>query len=286
MPVSEAPATIIAAHAVSVIRGRARLLDQVSLSLHGRERVALLGPNGAGKSTLLRVMAGDLPASSGRVDCLGRPLSAWPSQELARRRAVLSQQQYVPFAYRAEQLVAMGRFPHTQGSLGVEDWEIVQQAMQLTASRHLAGRGIDTLSGGELARVHAARVLSQLWHCSSETPGLLLLDEPTAALDLRYQVELLERVAEFARDRGIATLAVLHDVNQAARWADRIVYLRQGRLVAAGSPEQMISSDWLRQVYEVEALILNPPPDGRPHVVLGCALPGCASREPRTERAS
>jgi iron complex transport system ATP-binding protein len=197
-----------------------------TLRLQAGERAAILGPSGAGKSTLLKVLAGDLAPTSGEVSLAGRsPRSRRPG-ELARLRAVLPQGHAVAFGLHAELVVALGRAgrghdPHGQA--------IAQQALVHARAAHLRGRRFDTLSGGERARVQLARVLAQLWDVEQ---GLLLLDEPLAALDPGLQFELMEAIQVFASARGHALIAVVHDINHALRGFDRLWLVRHGQLFA------------------------------------------------------
>ncbi|MCX8098715.1 MAG: heme ABC transporter ATP-binding protein [Casimicrobiaceae bacterium] len=259
---------LIEAHGVTVRRGGRALIQDVDLRLAPGECLALLGPNGAGKSTLLRTLAGELAPDAGSILFANRPLAAWPALELAQRRAVLSQSIEVPFAYRGAEIVALGRFPFGAGVLGKRDCAIVEAALRETQTLDFAHRSVTTLSGGERARLHAARVLAQLWDAVPERPCALFLDEPTAALDLKHQRQLLASVRRFAAQRGIAVLAVLHDVNLAAAWADRIAWMRDGRLLAAGSVEAMVNRHWLVAVYDVEVQLVCAHEGGRPHIIV------------------
>lgn len=201
------------------------------LALEAGERIAVLGPSGAGKSTLLGMLAGDRRLSQGSVTLDGRPVGAgvagaWTPAALARRRAVLPQSHQVAFGLAVETVVGLGRVarqpdPALHG--------IVDAALLLARATHLRGRRSDTLSGGEQARVQLARVLAQLW---DERDALLLLDEPLAALDPGLQLELAEVIRRFARRRGHALVAVVHDVNQALSGFRRLWLMRAGRLVA------------------------------------------------------
>jgi iron complex transport system ATP-binding protein len=239
------------------IAGRA-LLDGVSLTLVPGEVLALVGPNGAGKSTLLRVLAGDLAPTSGAILLDGRPLSAFRARELALRRAVLPQQALMQFAFAAREVVAMGRHPHL-GRHGETDRDeaIVRAAMGRTETLPLAERAYPSLSGGEQGRISLARVLAQ------EAP-VLLLDEPTAALDLRHQQATLG-IARALAAEGATVLAVLHDLNLAAAYADRVALLAAGRLVTVGTPWATLTADTLGAVFEHPIAVL-------PHPALDCPL--------------
>jgi iron complex transport system ATP-binding protein len=232
------------------------LLRDVSLDVYGGEIVALAGPNGAGKSTLLALLAGDIPPANGNVALDGRNLSDYRPRDLSLRRAVLPQQSVVQFAFTSREIVEMGRSPH--GSTA-EDVLAVDCAMARTDSLGIAGRIYPTLSIGEQARVSLARVLAQ------ETP-VLLLDEPTAALDLRHQQMVMQVSRELAGE-GAAIVVILHDLNLAAALADRIVLLRDGRIAAAGTPEETIQEPLLRSVFDCDLTVTTHPQSNRPLVL-------------------
>lgn len=259
--------TLIAAEDVTVRRGTKALLDRVSLAIPAGESVALVGPNGAGKSTLLRVLSGELAPQAGRVRLAGRALAAYTPHELARRRAVLAQSIHIAFPFRVAEVVRMG----AGDARGPRVEQIVAAAL---AEADLAGFGervITTLSGGEQQRAHFARVLTQL-ACGEADDALLLLDEPTASLDLRHQLALAASVRRCAA-RGTAVLAVLHDLNLASLFADRIVALDRGRIAADGRPEDVVTDALLARVFGVTAAVGRVP--DRPFVLSHGAQP-CA----------
>lgn len=195
------------------------------LTLRAGERVAVLGPSGAGKSTLLRLMAGELQPTAGEVLLHGRPLAHWPVAARARVRAVLPQSHAVAFGLPVRLVVSLGRL--TCEPDPSQD-RIVEHALQAAHASHLAARRFDTLSGGEQARVQLARVLAQLWDVEG---GLLMVDEPLAALDPGLQFELMDALQDHARARGHALVAVLHDLNQALAGFDRLWLVDRGQLV-------------------------------------------------------
>ncbi|BEV71936.1 MULTISPECIES: ATP-binding cassette domain-containing protein [unclassified Paludibacterium] len=212
-----------------------------SLAIGPGERVAILGPSGAGKSTLLHAMAGDLPPQSGSILLAGRPLASWSLPALSRRRAVLPQSTRVAFALTVEQVIALGRLGREDGLTG----QFVAAAAALAACGHLLGRSIDSLSGGEAARVHLARLFAQLWDIRQ---GLILVDEPLSALDPGLQHLLSRQLDRFARERGHALLAVLHDLNHAVRHFDRLLLLRAGQLVG-DVPTRALDQTLLQALY-------------------------------------
>lgn len=205
--------------------GRLRL-GPVHLRLDAGERVAILGPSGAGKSTLLRLIARELPPTQGEVLLDRRPLAHWSAADLARRRAVLPQQHGVAFGLPVELVVALGRVARQQDPA---QERIVQEALVQAQADHLRGRRFDTLSGGEQARVQLARVLAQAW---DEREGLLLVDEPLAAMDPGLTLSLMQALRHFAEQRGHALIAVLHDLNLAMNHFDRLWMVKDGQLMA------------------------------------------------------
>lgn len=246
-------------------RGQRWIIDDVSLTLSGGELVALIGPNGAGKSTLLRLLTGYLPAEQGECLLAGRTLAQWPARALSRRRAVMLQQTQLRFDWPVDAIVAMGRAPWGTH----HEAEIVRDVMTLTGCNDLAGRAYATLSGGEQQRVQLARSLAQLWN-DGAPEGWLFLDEPTSALDLYHQQQLLRLLKKLTASGKLHVCIVLHDLNLAALWADRVMLLNKGKLVAQGTPQQVIQTDIIAQWYGAEVQV-NPHPGGdSPHVFL-CA---------------
>jgi len=238
----------------------ALLLDGVSLEVEAGEVLGVVGPNGAGKTSLLRVLAGETAPTSGRVLLDGSPLSSYRPRELARRRALLPQQTLLQFAFRVLDVVLMGRYPHRESS-AERDLEAAQQAMNAADVAHLAPRPYPTLSGGEQTRVSFARVLAQ------ETP-LVMLDEPTTSLDLRHQ-ELVMGLLRSLADDGATVVAVLHDLNLAARYADRVALMSRGRLIALAPTREVLRADLLSEVYEHPVVVVAHPRRDCPLVLPG-----------------
>lgn len=240
------------ARAVSVRAGGRWLLDAVSLSLRPGELTALVGPNGAGKSTLLDVLSGHRRPESGEVLLDGRPLAAWPLHLLALQRAVLTQDSDLAFPFAVEDVVDLGQAPHRDRRGREARRRVGERAMALAQVGHLAQRLYPTLSGGERQRVMLARVLAQLLEPEGLPAGRwLLLDEPTSSLDLAHQKLVLETVAALAED-GCGAIVVLHDLNLAVRFADRVALLAEGRLIASGTPEAVLTTERVGDVYGVE----------------------------------
>ena len=252
---------------IEVRLGRTRALNGVSMSARPGEVVAVLGPNGSGKSTLMRVMSGELAPRRGQVLQDDRLLGAWPRRELAAHRAVLPQSTAMSFPFRALQVVLLGRSPHVGVSSRVDDLEIATLAMRETDVTHLADRVYPTLSGGEQQRVQMARVLSQVWPAGPAGGArYLLLDEPTSSLDIAHQHAILDTARRFAA-RGMGVLVVLHDLNLAAIYADRLCVLKGGRLVLDGPPEQVLTSDTVRDVFDLSVTVIRHPTRGWPQLL-------------------
>ncbi|PYG00984.1 iron complex transport system ATP-binding protein [Georgenia satyanarayanai] len=248
----------LAVDGARVALGGATILDDVSLSVRAGEVVALVGPNGAGKSTLLGVLSGDV-AAGGTVTLAGRPLDRWTTTEAAMRRAVLVQRGTLSFPFTCRQVVEMGRAPWSRTPREDDDAATVAHAMGLTETTALAHRTFSSLSGGEQARVSLARVLAQ-------SAGVVLLDEPTAALDLHHQ----ELVLRLARDRaaaGDAVVVVLHDLNLAAGYADRVAVLDRGRVAAVGAPGEVLQPELLSSVYQHAVEVLPHPRTAAPIIL-------------------
>ena len=256
-----APA-MIEADAVCMKVRQATLLNNVSVRLRGGETVAIVGPNGAGKSTLLRLLSGDLRCTGGGVRLKGRDLASFSSRDLANHRVMLSQHVNVSFPFSVEEIVAMGAGDRPRAvAAPLVDAAIAE--LDLSPFRY---RELPTLSGGEQQRAHFARVLVQLACGEAEHgPGVLLLDELTSSLDLRHQINLVETAKRRART-GTAVVAVLHDLNLAVRFADRIIVLRKGAVAADGSPAETITNKMISDVFDVETNIGSE--DGQPFVLL------------------
>lgn len=247
-----------------VEHGGRTVLDVPGLRLQAGRVHALLGPNGAGKSTLLNAMAGLNPALSHAVTLGDRPLSNWPPQELARQRALFSQEHTVPFDFSVHDIVEMGRFPHV-GCPHPREAHLMSESLARTEAAHLAGRLLATLSGGEKARVHLARVLAQITALpDDQRPRWLFLDEPTAALDLAHQQGVMRLLSTLA-SQGCGVVVVLHDMNLANSHADQIVVLARGRIVRVGTSSEVLQPPLIREVWGVacERVQLPFPPLGQ-----------------------
>jgi iron complex transport system ATP-binding protein len=232
------------AEGVARAYGARAVLASVDLVVRPGELVGLIGPNGAGKTTLVRLLSGVTPPDAGRVLLDGRPIGAWAPRERARSIAVVPQDPHVEFPFTVLEIVLMGRAPYLEG-LGfatARDLAIARGALARLDLHGLEDRRLDALSGGERQRVFLARALVQ-------EPRVLLLDEPTTHLDLRHQAAILEVVRDGVRRRGLAALAVLHDLNLAAVACDRLVLLAGGRVVAEGTAADVLRRDTIERAY-------------------------------------
>ncbi len=247
---------------LQIRRGTKAVLTDITLELKPGEVLGVLGPNGAGKSTLLGALCGELKADHGSVWLNELESSQCTGVQRAQRLAVLPQVSTLDFAFRVEEVVGMGRLPYQTGR--VRDDEIVTAALQAADAGHLSGRSYLALSGGERQRVHLARVLAQLW--PGQAGQTLLLDEPTSMLDPLHQHTTLQAVREFA-NRGAAVLVILHDLNLAARYCDRLLLLEGGRQVALDTPEQVLRPEPLKAVFGLEVLVQPHPERGHPLII-------------------
>lgn len=246
--------TSLAARAVTVRRGATVALDEVSARVDPGELVCVAGPNGAGKSTLLGVLSGDIAPNRGEVTVGDRPIGVIRAAELAELRAVLPQQHRVAFGFTAGQVIEMGRAPHAGADPG-----LVAATVTRLGLAPVLDRPFRVLSGGEQARVALARILVQ------DTP-ILLLDEPTAALDLRHQ-ELVMSIARQQADRGRAVVVVVHDLNLASAYADRVALLAAGRVLAEGTPVEVFDPVVLEAAYRVPVTVTDHPTRSCPLVL-------------------
>ena len=228
------------------------LLKGVTFSLRQGELLAVVGANGAGKSTLISLINGENQPSEGKILLNNKPVNTYKPQELARKRATLSQHNNINLAFSVEEIVMMGRYPHFKGDPGKADHVAVEEAMKISGIEDMAERSFLTMSGGEQQRVQLARVLAQLWDCPG---GLLLLDEPVSGLDLLYQQQTLAIAKAFAK-QGFMVVAVLHDLNLAAQYADRILMMKDGRRWKDGTPAQVLNTNDIYNVFGLETEVV------------------------------
>jgi iron complex transport system ATP-binding protein len=256
---------------VSLIRGKGLffrydrdwVISDLDIEIGTGEAVAIIGPNGSGKTTLLKILSGIIRTERGAVSIEGRPLSSLSRREISRRMALVSQESYGQFPFVVEDVVLMGRAPYLRGFAleGERDFEIAQWAMELTDIYHLRKRKISELSGGERQRAYIARALAQ-------DTGLLLLDEPTAHLDINHQIALAELLMELNVSHKKTIISVTHDINLASSFFDRIVLLSKGMVEKDGAPEEVVCEKTIRRVYGADVLIDINPAAKRPRVTL------------------
>jgi iron complex transport system ATP-binding protein len=240
----------------------APILAGLDLTVASGTITGVLGPNGSGKTTLVRLASGALNPTAGRIVLFGNDVASLPARERARRVAVVPQETHPVFEFTVEEIVRMGRAPHL-GLLGLEgprDRRIAREAMERCEVSSLAARSFRALSGGERQRVMLARALAQ-------EARLLLLDEPTAFLDLKHRLAVYALLGQLHRDNGLTVVVVSHDINLAARHCDRLVLLRGGAIAVDGTPAEVLRPDPIRSVYEVEVEVRTDPSSGRPFVI-------------------
>jgi iron complex transport system ATP-binding protein len=259
---SAAPATGLRAEQVSLGYDGRRVIEGLDLALPPGRITAIVGPNACGKSTLLRGLARLHPLEGGRVTLDGDDVSRMPRRDVARRVGVLPQSSIAPDGVRVADLVGRGRYPH-QGWFGrhsSDDDEVVAEALAATGVADLADRPIDELSGGQRQRVWIAMVLAQ-------KTDLVLLDEPTTFLDVTHQLELLDLLTSLNRERGTTVVMVLHELNLAARYADHLVVMSAGRIVAEGAPGAVLTDGIVHEAFGLSARVIPDPVSGSPMIV-------------------
>ncbi|MDM8518102.1 ABC transporter ATP-binding protein [Desulfobacterales bacterium HSG16] len=226
------------------------VLNDLSFSVMKGEFFILIGPNGSGKTTLMKTMAGILKLRKGTLEIMGRPIGSFKQKELARHLAFVPQQLPEDIPFSVMEVLLMGRFPHL-GLLGLEgkdDMDIVENAMKFTNTSHLSMRRLSQLSGGELQRVYIARALCQ-------EPDIILLDEPTAFLDLAHQIQIMDLLENLKKEKGVTVIMVSHDVNLAAMYGDRLILMKDGGAVKQGMPEEVLTFSALEKTYGCVLLV-------------------------------
>lgn len=244
-----------------VTYGSRLVLDHVDITLRCGEVAALLGPNGAGKSTLLKLLSGEM-ASTGSLRYFDLPSEQWPAEKLARHLGILPQQSTLSFPFTVQEVVELGAIPLKLPRKEVEC--VARYYMQKTDVLHLASSLYPSLSGGEKQRLHLARVLTQLHQAGKQR--ILMLDEPTSALDLAHQHNTLQLARQLANEEECAVVVVLHDLNLAAQYADRMILLHQGKIVCDATPWQALTAERIEQVYGYQALVAAHPTQDFPMV--------------------
>jgi iron complex transport system ATP-binding protein len=249
---------------LSVYYGQRQALKEIQLEVASGEIVALIGPNGAGKSTLIRSISGVIPVREGTIEVDGVNVTSLSSMERARQIAVVPQAVNMPPAFTAWETVLLGRTPYLNflGQTSTKDEDLARQALEQVDALHLVERRMDEISGGEQQRVLLARSLAQ------DTP-ILLMDEPTAHLDLPHQIDLLKLISKQAKEKNLSVLVALHDLNIASLFADRIAVVQGGLLCVSGSPKETLTSEILHSVYHMPVHVLTHPETGAPLVIPG-----------------
>jgi iron complex transport system ATP-binding protein len=247
-----------------VYYGSFRALDGVTAEFRQGEVAAVLGPNGSGKTTLLRTILRVLKPKEGAVYVDERDLRELKEGELAKLMGYMPQGVEVRFSMRVWEVVALGRKPHVAWALSPRDVQIIEEAMKLVGVERLANRYLHELSGGERQRVMLARVLAQ-------EPKVLLLDEPVSSLDLKYQIEVLKLVRSITREKALVTIASLHDINLALRFADKVVLMKDGSVYAIGRPHEVLTPENIMEVFNVKAVLAKNP---RPFIVVEDVVEG------------
>lgn len=234
--------------------GKHCLLRDVSFQIQPGELLAILGANGAGKSTLINILSGEKNPSSGKVRLFDKELGDYLPHELARKRTILQQHNSVQLGFSVEEVLLMGRYPHFKHRPSKIDLVAVEEAMEICGVEHLAERSYPSLSGGEQQRVQYARILCQVW---DQPESLLLMDEPVAALDPQYQQQTMAIAKAFSQ-RGFMVVAVLHEINLAAQYADRILMLKGGRKWLDGTPTEILTPAHIYSIFNTDVdVILN-----------------------------
>jgi len=248
---------------ITVRAGRKVLLDNFSCEIGLNEFLVVIGPNGAGKTTLLRAICGLSKVQSGKIILYGKPSKTYSRRQIASTMALVPQNMNMEFTFTVEETVLMGRYPYL-GMLEQEkkkDYEIARQAMEFTQVDHLATRRLDQLSGGERQRVIIARSICQ-------QPQIMLLDEPTAALDPSHQLSIMKLMQRFREEKNTTVVMVSHDLNLAALFASRILLVKEGKVVKSGSPTEILVPENLQEVYGCPMHVDSHPITGTPRISL------------------
>lgn len=254
---------MLIADSISYHAGKRVLVRDVSFSLRPGEMLVILGANGAGKSTLLRMLSGERKPSKGSLSLHQKEISSYAPPELALKRAVLNQQNIVNLDFTVGEIVMMGRYPHYQNNPSEKDHDICTEVISLTGTTHLLDRSYLSLSGGEQQRVQLSRILAQVWDVPN---ALLLLDEPVSGLDLQYQQQTLA-IAKALAVKGFMVISILHDINLAAQYADRILMLKNGRKWYDGTASEVLNTKNIYEVFEIDSDVFTNPKTLKPFFI-------------------
>lgn len=251
---------------ISYIVGKKQILKNISLEFAPGEFNMILGPNGSGKSSFLKIFCGEIPDHQGHVYYENNELGSLKKEALARKRAVMSQQPELNFPLSVEEVVMMGRYPHFTFDPHANDIKICNEVIERMTLQSFRERNYLTLSGGEKQRVQFARVLAQVWEIPSSDTRFLFLDEPLTSLDISYQQEFLQIVKSFLQERTVIA-AVIHDINLAIQFADKLFFFKDGELAALGKPSAILTEKLIEDIFGVKTTIINNPVTGSPLVV-------------------
>lgn len=246
--------------------GKKLILNDINTEFHPGEFNMILGPNGSGKSTFLKIFSGEIHRNDGNVYYAGKKIREIKNDELAKYRAVMSQQPELSFPLMVNEVVMMGRYPHFVFNPGKKDEAICEEVIKRMNLESFKERNYLTLSGGEKQRVQYARVLAQIWEKPDRGCRYLFLDEPLTNLDINYQQEFLQIAREFVKEDTIL-VAVMHDINLAIQYADKLFFLKEGELVAQGKPSAILTEELIAKVFGVKTTIINNPVSGSPLVI-------------------
>jgi iron complex transport system ATP-binding protein len=246
--------------------GKKEILRDISLSFLPGEINMILGPNGSGKSTLLKILGGELQGYKGEVLYDGVGIKRMSKEAMAKQRAVMSQQPELSFPLTVDEVVMMGRYPHFGFQPTKKDHAICDEVMERMNICTLKDRNYLTLSGGEKQRVQFARVLSQIWETPATGYRYLLLDEPLTNLDINYQQTFLQMAREFTQEQTVL-VAVVHDINLAIQYGGKLFFLKEGSLIAHGLLKEIITTDLIKKVFDVNTVVINNPVNNKPLVV-------------------
>ncbi len=243
--------------------GQIRALKKINLKVHAGEILGVLGPNGSGKSTLLKIMDGILVPQEGEILIEGSPFASLGRSHLAREVAMVAQESHFRFSFSTLEVVLMGRFPHLKRLQfeGKRDMEVAMEALRATHTLEFAQRSIHELSGGEKQRVLIARALAQ-------EPRVILLDEPTSFLDLKFKREIFQLISSLSLDKGLSVVVVSHDIDLTSQYCRRVIMLRDGSIFEKGGPNEVITASNIEAVYDCPVLVDKNPATGRPRVSL------------------
>lgn len=247
----------LSANKLTLKYGERTIANQLSLSFLKPEIVSIIGPNGSGKTTLLKSLCRLLTPDSGSVYLNSKDINKMSAKEVSKKISVMAQSAQAPAGITVGELISYGRIPYQQifSSLNIEDKKIIEEAIEFTELKPLLNRYVNTLSGGERQRAWLAMALAQ-------EPKILLLDEPTTYLDVHHQLELMELVVKLHKLKKITIIMVLHDLNHAARYSQRLIAIKNGEIVADGSVEEVFSKEIIENLYDVKTIITHPCVDG------------------------